>query len=217
MNDRNVRERLIKSAVRLFADKGFAGTATRDIARLAEVNETSLFRVFGTKEELFWAALKSCMAGLRMRRELQQGLAEDAIPQIVLPLLVEFSVHVANSEPDLVRLLAVGFTELRPQTEIIAREAFTLAFRQVRDYFSRCIERGAMRRVDPAITAIALITTAMSHFSLSFVVTGVSQPYANPDEAILAHGNYWLGVLLPASAASTTRSAYSISTSAGAD
>ena len=52
-----VRGLLLDSARRLFADKGYAGASTREIATDAGVNEALIFRHFGNKVGLFRAAV----------------------------------------------------------------------------------------------------------------------------------------------------------------
>src|ERR1700677_3459209 len=44
--------RIIDAATRIFAREGIAGATTREIARLAKVNEVTLFRHFKNKKEL---------------------------------------------------------------------------------------------------------------------------------------------------------------------
>src|SRR3954447_5444756 len=51
------RAEIIEAAVRTFASGGLHGTSTEDIARLAGVSQPYLFRLFGTKRELFLAAV----------------------------------------------------------------------------------------------------------------------------------------------------------------
>ena len=51
------RAAVIEAAVIAFAEGGLAGTSTEDIARLAGVSQPYLFRLFGTKRELFLAAV----------------------------------------------------------------------------------------------------------------------------------------------------------------
>ncbi len=46
-------ERICDAARQLFADRGYHGATTREIARLADVSETLLFRYFGNKAGLF--------------------------------------------------------------------------------------------------------------------------------------------------------------------
>lgn len=47
------------SALQLFAERGFAGTTTQEIARLADVSETLLFRHFGDKARLYDAVVSA--------------------------------------------------------------------------------------------------------------------------------------------------------------
>ncbi len=49
------RQRLLQAAIAVFSNKGVVGATTREIARLAEVNEVTLFRHFQTKEHLLAA------------------------------------------------------------------------------------------------------------------------------------------------------------------
>jgi AcrR family transcriptional regulator len=53
----DVRAALLASAARLFARHGFARTTTREIADDARVAETAVYRHFGSKQELFVAAV----------------------------------------------------------------------------------------------------------------------------------------------------------------
>src|SRR5206468_10003126 len=52
------RQEIIASAIELFAQKGFRGTTTRDLASHAEINEAIIFRHFNTKDELYRAILE---------------------------------------------------------------------------------------------------------------------------------------------------------------
>lgn len=49
----DVAERLREAARTLFAERGYAATTTKEIARVADVSETLLFRYYGGKEALF--------------------------------------------------------------------------------------------------------------------------------------------------------------------
>jgi AcrR family transcriptional regulator len=54
------RETLVESAVHVFAERGFHGTPTADIARAAGISQAYLFRLFPTKAELYVAAVERC-------------------------------------------------------------------------------------------------------------------------------------------------------------
>lgn len=53
-----VREALLRSTVKLFAEGGTKAASTRRIAKEAGVNEVTLFRHFGKKEELICSAMR---------------------------------------------------------------------------------------------------------------------------------------------------------------
>ncbi len=53
-----VREALLRSTVKLFAEGGTKAASTRRIAKEAGVNEVTLFRHFGKKEDLICAAMR---------------------------------------------------------------------------------------------------------------------------------------------------------------
>jgi AcrR family transcriptional regulator len=54
------RAAIIKAVRRLFADKGFHGTTTRELAEAAGVSEALLFKHFPNKEALYSAMLLTC-------------------------------------------------------------------------------------------------------------------------------------------------------------
>lgn len=54
----DVREKLIESAARVFAEAGYRGATTRRIAQDAGVNEVTLFRHFGNKDALLSEAVR---------------------------------------------------------------------------------------------------------------------------------------------------------------
>ncbi|MGB7554395.1 MAG: TetR/AcrR family transcriptional regulator [Candidatus Korobacteraceae bacterium] len=193
----SVVERLVEAAVQLFSHQGFRATTTRQIARLADVNETSLFRHFAHKQDLFWAALESRLRRLRIPRELQSGLAQDNAPELVLPLIIEFLVLTAMYQPDLTRLVWVSLVELRTDSERIYRRQLDPIFQAINDYVEHCVARGTLRSLDASLTTIALTATILAHQELYSVLGHNSQTYAKTEEAITAYSKFWLGALTP--------------------
>src|SRR6478752_1792059 len=56
------REAIVTAAMLEFGDTGLAGTSTETIARRVGISQPYLFRLFGTKKELFVAAVERCFA-----------------------------------------------------------------------------------------------------------------------------------------------------------
>lgn len=75
------RIRLLKAATEVFARSGVAGATTKEIARIAGVNEVTLFRHFHTKDELLGAVVAQATAlqveALAHQDEWTQNLTED--------------------------------------------------------------------------------------------------------------------------------------------
>lgn len=55
----DTKEKILKSALKLFSQKGYLRTTTKEIAKEAQVAEVTLFRYFTSKEALFIDVLKN--------------------------------------------------------------------------------------------------------------------------------------------------------------
>ena len=67
------REEILDAAVAEFAEKGLHGASTDEIARLAGISQPYVFRLFGTKKELYMAVVARCF---RQTLETFQRVAE---------------------------------------------------------------------------------------------------------------------------------------------
>src|SRR4030081_3617205 len=69
------RDEVVRAATKEFAAGGYAGTSTEAIARRASVSQPYLFQLFGTKKQLFIAAVRACFASTRVAFEETGGAA----------------------------------------------------------------------------------------------------------------------------------------------
>ena len=163
---RSVTEaRIIEAAVQLFSQYGFKGTSTRDIADLANVNEATLFRHFAKKTELFWAAADSRLNGVKLNRELQQGLASDADPQTIIPMIVAFITESMFERPELMRLLYVAGFELAGAERLLGEHLGPI-FDAINSYFRRCASKGTIENFDPVVATLGLAGAVGAHYTL---------------------------------------------------
>jgi AcrR family transcriptional regulator len=58
------REAVLAAATHEFGVKGLHGASTEDIARAAGISQPYLFRLFGSKKELYLATMQRCIDGL---------------------------------------------------------------------------------------------------------------------------------------------------------
>src|SRR5215469_6287959 len=119
------RDEVLDAAMIEFADHGFEGASTEDIARRAGISQPYLFRLFGTKKELFKAAVGRCF---RETLELFQRAAEgkrgeealQAIGQAYQQQLEEdrtrlraqMNAYVACEDPEIREVVRAGYGDL---------------------------------------------------------------------------------------------------------
>jgi AcrR family transcriptional regulator len=137
------RDRLLHAAIEVFSTAGYVGATTREIARVAEVSEVTLFRHFQSKEQLL-SAVAQHMTSLRTEAfshqdEWTYDLRRDLLHYATLhdDMLEEFEalfrmfIGEAHRHPtDAVKVLQQSFLPLREK--LIA-------------YLQTCIERNLVR------------------------------------------------------------------------
>lgn len=193
----NQREKILASAAQLFARQGYHGTSTREIARLADVNENSIFRHFDRKEDLFWSALRSRCTAIKLRRDVVEGLAAGEAPETVLPKLIEFLSDILNFSPELLRLIAVALLEMQWKADVFCDECLSPALSAINTYLAMNVEKGRVRNLDPTMVTAALTTMVLVHPWLSRHISSETTMYADSRAAERAYTTFWLGVLMP--------------------
>src|SRR6266566_15979 len=67
------REEILDAALEVFAEQGLHGGSTEEIARRAGISQPYIFRLFGTKKDLYIAVVDRCF---RQTLEIFQRAAE---------------------------------------------------------------------------------------------------------------------------------------------
>ena len=94
----DTRTRLILSAMKLFAEKGYGSTSVQDILREAEANAGSLYHVFATKQDLLVAVLEAYRDGIEpmLLAPAWQGIADPI--ERVFALLAAYRAMLAETD-----------------------------------------------------------------------------------------------------------------------
>jgi outer membrane protein len=102
------RQRLLDAGLKLFANRGYAGTSVQDITEEAKVTKPTLYYYFQSKEGLFQALVDQAMdERLRLMRQAAPT-EKDTIAQLV-DIIVAVTAFAAR-KPDLLRLcFAIAF------------------------------------------------------------------------------------------------------------
>ncbi len=189
--------RIARAAVALFSRQGYHGTSTREIARLADVSEVTVFRYFEHKEDIFLSALNSSFGIIKPRLDLFDRGAESSTPQNMLPQIMSLLVDMTTLSPELTKLIAVAFLELHGKAEDICFEHLTPLFTAIAGYLSKNMETGKLRSLNPAIVTAAMALTVIAQPELSQLISGSAFSRMGGRASIDEYSKFWLKVLVP--------------------
>lgn len=91
---------ILEASLLLFAEKGYSNTSTKDIARAAKVAEGTIFKHFGSKENLLYASILPILSqslealipdDLKNNREKLRSLSLSEFLHQVLPARINFA------------------------------------------------------------------------------------------------------------------------------
>jgi AcrR family transcriptional regulator len=126
-------EAVLDAALQEFGERGFHGASTENIARAAGISQPYVFRLFGTKQELFKAVVERCFSEtLEMFRHASEGLggpeALDAIGKTYMETLqtdrvklrIQMQAYVACDDPEICEVVRAGYGELVAYAERVS-------------------------------------------------------------------------------------------------
>jgi AcrR family transcriptional regulator len=116
------REAVLDAAVDEFAARGYHGASTEDIAARAGISQPYVFRLFGTKRELFKAATNRCF---RETLELFQRAAEGKRGAEALHAIGDAYVERLQAEPKWLRAQMQAYAACGdPELRDVVREGY---------------------------------------------------------------------------------------------
>lgn len=193
----DVPSRIVRAAVALFARQGYHGTSTRDIARLADVSEVTLYRYFERKEDVFWSALASCFDAVKPRLGMLEANGRSSAPDVFLPRILNVLLDTATFSPELIRLVAIALLEVRGKAEEVCREHMTPIFTAMAKYLQNNIDAGNIRNLNPAIMTLGMALTVFAQPELSKLIEGCGLSRMDSREVLETYSKFWLGALVP--------------------
>lgn len=123
-------EDILRAAGRIFAEKGFAGSSTREIAEAAGLRGPSIFHYFPTKEDILRALADRAL--IKPLKVLEDVRSSSARPAVKLYVVTRFQAEHFCSEPyDLTPVVRDAFSLPRDRFE---------AFYEAADRYTRGIK-----------------------------------------------------------------------------
>ena len=153
----STRARLIKAALELFSSQGVTETTTKAIAELAQVNEVTLFRQFGSKQGLLLAVIEDSAVFSDLGESLSRQLSQTNQIDEALKNYASDRLQVLQQIPELLRSVvgeAGQYTLLNRQA---LGRGITQANSAAADYLAAVIEREKLQLRLPAEKLASLL------------------------------------------------------------
>ncbi len=188
-------QQIIDAAIKVFAEKGFEGSKTRDIAREANVAEGTIFRYFRTKKDLLVGLLLPLIVKFfrplifsSVERIINQD--EQSMDDILTQIFVDRVALARKNQP----LLKTVLTEaqfhpelLKPLKEQVAPQLVPL----IDGLFEEKMRDGTLRSLDPRLVT----RTAMS-LVLGYLLLTSALPEVFPIDSDEEEGQRMADILL---------------------
>jgi len=175
------RQQILKAAAELFAQRGFAGTTTRQIAAAVGTSETVLFRLFPTKQSLYAAILEQWVPVADLERWLEQlrVLADRRDDEALFTAVVKAIMESYRANPVYHRLMLFAALEDHELARLGQVRYSSPVASFLREYVSRRQAEGAFKRFRPEVVVHMLVSVA-GHYalwnSLGVNPLGLSEP-----------------------------------------
>lgn len=172
------QERILRAAADLFAQSGYYGTSTREIASVARVNEVTIYRHYPSKRELFLAVMVAELQKITLHGDVLTKLAHAPNGRSALALTIQLITITLQQQGNLLRLVQYSSLELNEDLDPLLRHHLGELLEVVSRYLEPWIDGGQLRCTDAKSLLLTLIAMVTTHQSLHRVFSGTA---ASPD------------------------------------
>jgi AcrR family transcriptional regulator len=151
--ERATRQKILTVAFDLFSKHGFKKTSISDISLSTGVNEITIYRYFGTKDNLFTAILKEVITSKYREHLIDLEPTEDIVAD-----LTEIGVTISNyviPNASIMRLVIMEFDSIPRDTVIFADTALIEIVNIISQYLAKAVKKGLIRKINVELVADA--------------------------------------------------------------
>lgn len=190
----NSRERILQAARDLFSEVGFSGASTRDIARMAAVNDATVYRHFSSKKDLFIAVLESDLKQLTFRADLLLHVSNTDDLRSALRIIFELLTEALAGQPRLLRLLQFSVLEFGDTLEPLYYKYLGELLDNATEYLRSSKQITPLVAGDPRTMIAAFAITVVALHTLSPLFRG-RQSSNTSMRSIEECSNLWYAML----------------------
>jgi len=160
------RERILRTAITEFSEKGYSGARVLTICRKSRVNPRMIYHYFGGKDRLYVAVLEHVLGELRAE-ELKLDF-EHVTPADGMMQLFDFTYEHFGKHPELIHILSgenllrARFLKKSSRTPVVASPLISM----IGELLKRGQKAGVFRRgIDPLQLYVTMVGFAYFHRS----------------------------------------------------
>lgn len=168
-NRGGAEERIVATATALFAQFGYNGVSTREIAAAADVSEVTIYRHFPRKRDLYLAVLSAELEHVQLRGDLLTRLASVRTGRAALAAAFDLMSTALQQRPQLLRLLGFSVLELSEDLDMLLRRHLGELVEVVARYLRPWIEKGEIRTTNARTLVLTLVAIVLSRGPLKRV------------------------------------------------
>lgn len=156
------RRQIVEAAIGCFAERGYAGTTTRELAQRVGITEAALYRYYPSKQSLYDAIIEAKMKPIELAAHMAPFETEGNEVAFFEELAREILRRI-DGDPHFLRILMYSALE----GHAMAGAFFAARVRQLREYLTTYVKRrvdsGAFRPIDPVLAARAFLGMVFDH------------------------------------------------------
>ncbi len=170
MSELDSREKILRAAITVFAEKGKYGAKMEEIAAKAEINKAMVYYYYSTKTNLYQETLRYVISQnlSRIYRRVDQIITENADPIDTLKQVVSVYFDVFSSEKAYAKLVLDTIASEPQEFEQILRQIKFELNLDIPGKFLTFLEEGMVqhvfRRVDPKQLLLNIVSMSMFYF-----------------------------------------------------
>ena len=164
--------RILASAAGMFADFGYNGVSTRDIAAAAGVNEVTIYRHYPRKRDLYVAVLDAELQQVKLRGDWLARIAEAQDARTALARTFELITATLSNRRDLLRLMQYCSLEMGDNIDPLLRKHLGELVEVIARYLEPWVTKGELRCSSAKTLVLSLISIILSHRTLHRLFAG---------------------------------------------
>ncbi len=190
----STRARLINAALELFSSQGVTETTTRQIAELAQVNEVTLFRQFGSKQGLLLAVIEDSAVFTHLGESLREQLNQTTQVDEALKNYASDRLQVLEQIPELLRSVVGEAGQYTLENRRALGRGITQANGDAARYLATAIEREQLHLRLPAEKLASLLNGMLFGYLVIELTSELHQLWENREDfleslvALFLHG-----------------------------